>query len=277
MSCPGYVGPFQAQNPAISHDPNGWLNCSAYSGAMAVAFDSCGAKATTGKQIRAWSNEATPDPRSPGLNLGQIDDVLNAHFGINLDVRYHYPWADFERRVRGGAGAILQVGYAPIRLTRFSGDRNFTGGHAIFVLPNFAVEDPLADGRYGLYKYHGEVYPTALLRQAAGALITAPRTVVGDGFVYAAFTRDNEPNYRVTMAAARFHWWTIAANVALRDANVSRAGAGFTADCTAPRSFSWPSRTNRTRHINLVQITAGPLRGRYLATSTPGLTLEERP
>lgn len=177
---------FQAQNPRISGYRYGWASCTAFSGAMAASFDKQVAKLVTGGMLRNETGDFVG-----GLRLDQIDAALNAHQHVNLDVKYRLPWADFVARLRAGHGAVLQGWYAPIAATKFDAGNGFRGNHAIFVPPNFAVMDPLADGRFRtVYRYHGEVYPAAVLRDFAGKLNVGSTSyrALGAGLVYAAFT-----------------------------------------------------------------------------------------
>lgn len=272
MACDNYLPPFQPQNPALSGDRYGWYDCTAFSGAMAAAFDSCGDVKLTGGQIRAESNEPRPDPRSPGLALSQVADVLSDH-GVELDIRYAYPWAKFRRRINEGQGAILQLSYEPIHRTHFSGDPNFTGGHAIFVPPGWGAMDPLCDGRRaGIHRYDGSAYPKALLREAAGMLVLGvgsqgPRRL-GDGLVYAAFTQDRRRSWQATVRPLKGKtqrgYWRYHLDDRGRITGRKRwYTRGFTADCTAPKRHPWPAKGRKKA---LVEITSGSRRGIYIGS-----------
>lgn len=249
MACNGYAPKFQPQNPALSHYVYGWSSCTAFSGGMAGDYHTCGGTVLTGARVRQDTNEPVPDPKSPGLNLSQVDAALNRH-GIDLDTRYKYPWDVFAARIDSGEGAILQVSYAPIADSKFDAGNGFRGGHAIFVPPTWAAMDPLADGRAaGVYKYRGEAYPQSLLRKAAGQLVVGSDTngrpvTAGDGFVYAAFTRDNTVptkwvvSIHPTPPARKKAFWRYfldaAGHVRPHRPSDLHATGGFTADCSRP-------------------------------------------
>lgn len=188
---------FQAQNPAISGYSLGWASCTAFSAAMAASFEKQVPEIVSGGTLRGWTGD-----HIGGLNLAQIDSALNAHLSIDLDVRYRYTWQDFVTRVQRGAGAVLQGWYAPIAYSKFDAGNGFKGNHALFIPPNFAAMDPLADGRYSnVYKYHGEVYPLNLLKEFAAKLNigTSSYRDLGYGLVYAAFTHDQTKAWYVTI------------------------------------------------------------------------------
>jgi hypothetical protein len=261
MTCNGYVPHFQPQNPALSGDRWGWFDCTAFSAGMAGDYHTCGATRLTGGRVRAESNEATPNPASPGLDLAQIDAVLNRH-GIDLDVQYAYPWAAFASRINQGQGAILQILYAPLNGTHYDADPQFHGNHAIFVPPGWAAMDPLADGRRsGIYKYGGEAYPQSLLRTAAGRLVTQVKNGVpqhlGDGLVYAAFTRDNTSNtrwyanIRPAPGGRRSFWRYWIDSTGRVTHRTPWATGGFQNPCSAPSYKPWGAGK-----AHLVQITA---------------------
>jgi hypothetical protein len=179
---------FQAQNPAISGFYLGWASCTSFSAAMAASFDQGVGLLVTGGLVRRWTGDTTG-----GTTLAQNDDALTAHTPVRLDVQYRLPWTDFVARINGGEGAVLQGWYEPIAATRYDAGGGFTGNHAVFVPPGWGVMDPLADGRRsGIYKYHGEAYPQALLRTFAGQLNIGSGRIVrlGAGLAYAAFTRN---------------------------------------------------------------------------------------
>jgi hypothetical protein len=187
---------FQAQNPAISGDrsthlnargvrvKSGWSNCTAFVAAMGAQFDS-GVR-LTGTQVRKQSNEPVPDSRSPGLSLSQVAAVLKRH-GIRIDVQTPIDFDRLDVFRRAGHAIALQLSYAPIRHTKFTGDPAFDGGHIVLWLPNGDVYDPLNDHRRPGIARAPVRMPASLLRQAAGNLIVnAAGGRVGVGRAYAA-------------------------------------------------------------------------------------------
>lgn len=268
---PGYLPRFQKQLNA--GDPYGGYNCTAYAAAMAGDFDTCGSVKLTGEQVRQLSDEPVPDPKSPGLNLRQVDAALN-RYGVDLETRYRLPWADVVRKIDKGEGAILQLYYAPIADSRFDAGNGFRGNHAFFVPPGWGAMDPLADGRRaGVYTYSGEPYPKALLREAAGKLIVSGTTRLGDGYAYAAFTRDRRSTWYVQIGADR--------RFAVFDANESDRTCHYVRHSTtdyngSPRWDCTPPRTYRNRRGEtriLVRLLEGRLKGKYVnvkyATEVP--------
>lgn len=246
-----YRPTFQPQNPALSGYSLGWLSCTAFSAAMAGDYDTLGAKRPTGEQVRMLTGDTTG-----GLNLGQVDAALLLGWDINLNTVYRLPWADFAAAINAGKAAILQGLYAPIADSRFDAGRGFRGNHAITVLPGWVVMDPLADGRAtGVYRYHAEPYPEALLRSFAGQL-NLGTTRLGDGLVYASLTRDRAKTYQVTVrpiAPAKVRRYTrhqVVNGIARMDLREVRETAGFQLPCSAPKSYP----TNTGTRISLVQI-----------------------
>ena len=67
-------------------DADGWVSCAAYVGAVIVDAASLGGCVPTGHQVRALSNEPTPQPGDPGLNIAQVIAAL-ARFGCKLEDR----------------------------------------------------------------------------------------------------------------------------------------------------------------------------------------------
>lgn len=262
---PGYLPRFQPQ--LVASDPYGGVNCLAYAGAMAGDFDTCGAVHLTGEQVRQLTNEPRPDPKSPGLTLSQIDAALN-RYGVDLEVRYRLPWDDFVRKVNKGEGAVLQVGYGPIADSRFDAGGGFRGNHGMLVPPGWGVLDPLADGRRsGIYKYSGEPYPQALLRHAAGRLVL--NTVegipqhLGDGLVYAAFTRDRRSTWTWRHGPGRFVLWTVdEATRTCRGVKTQITGGTEPHACTPPRLYKAPDGSPRS----LVRMLAGAYKDDYVSS-----------
>ncbi len=255
MTCPGYRPPFGTGQ--LDGTQFGPVNCTAWSAARAATADSCGVLRPTASQVRTWTGDT-----SGGTTLAQVDYALRARLGIDLDTRYRLPWFEFARRVNGGASAILQGWYRPIRDSRFRGSESFYGNHAILVTPGMVVLDSLADGRRpGIYKYVGEAYPESLVRSFAGALNIGSGSYLrlGDGLVYASFTRDNEPNYRASVDG-RHGVYTVTNGVVTG----SRVATGkYSAACTAPRLYWWQGHTSQS----LVKLLDGSHEGRYIRSS----------
>ena len=240
---------FQAQNPAISGYYLGWSSCTAFSAAMAAHFDRQ-AFVCTGAQVR----QRTGDTEG-GLTLAQVDSALTLGWGVELSTVYRYPWADFAKRINQGQGAILQGGYAPIADSRFDAGRGFRGNHAIFVAPGWVGMDPLADGRAtGVYKYHAEAYPQSLLRSFAARLDVGGR-LLGDGLVYASFTRDNVADYQVTIRPLAGETTRDYTRYLVSSGRITghenRRTAGFQAPCSPPANLLTQSGNAR---VSLVQI-----------------------
>jgi len=195
----GYQPTWRAQ--LNTYDEFGSFNCTAYAAGFAVDYTTFGDEAPTGALIRRLSSEPIPSPSSPGLNLDQVAKVARDRYDVALTIHRGIPVSDLIRAHENGAGAIWQISYAPIRTSRFSGSRDFSGGHAVFVPPGIDALDPLADGRRpGIYKYHGEKYDIDLLANAAGSLVIGtkngrPYTVrmkYGPGYAWAALTPSHE-------------------------------------------------------------------------------------
>jgi len=255
---PGYLPRFQAQNPAISHDPNGWVNCTAYAAAMAGDFDSCGSIALTGERIRSLSSEPVPDPKSPGLNLRQVDDALN-RYGVDLETRYRLPWADFVRKIDKGEGAILQGATGPLLSTTYrstAGDIN----HAIFVPPGWGAMDPAADGRKTYHEYDGKPYPRDLLKRFAGHLEVTNGVRLGLGYVYAAFTRDRRSTWTWQFDPIRntgpLHTFTVRNGVIVGHRKQIRAGTRVYKS-GPPKRYPWPGHTSAQTLVPLGDLVAG--------------------
>jgi len=202
---------FQSQNPRKSGDLStyvdasgrkrfvSWANCTAYVAAMGAEFDS-GVR-LTGAQVRLESSEPVPDPASPGLNLSQVARVLRGH-GIRLNVQTPISFEDLDELRQAGHAIALQLSYAPLQHTKYSGDPNFSGGHIVLWLPSGDVYDPLDDGRRPGIATAPVRIPAPLLRQAAGELVLNARgRTVGIGRAYAGIFPTRHPVNEATQAA----------------------------------------------------------------------------
>src|SRR5689334_9323065 len=81
---------FEGQLTAQPPDPNGAVDCAAWSFAYGLEFDSCGRIRTTGTWVRAHTDEPRPDRESPGLNLAQLAAV-GRHLGVECEVHTGAP------------------------------------------------------------------------------------------------------------------------------------------------------------------------------------------
>jgi len=259
LTCATYEVPPGFQ--LVSGGSTGPVDCTAWSASRAIGHATCGVERPSGRIIRLLSSEPIPSPRSPGLNLPQVRDVAWDSFRVFLDVRIGaqaVSFDEYEARRLAGQGAILQVGYGPIADSRWDAGRGFRGGHALFESIH-ATYDPLADGRApGVFRHDGAVYDREVIKRAAGALVLGS-SKLGVGKVWAAFTRDVIPDYRVRVPAGSFWAYHVPDAVAYRR---RRSTGGFSGDCTPPRSYRWGTRT-----ITLVRLTSGSRAGMYISAT----------
>ncbi len=247
--------------------PTSGVDCLAYSGAMAYRFAKQHNSGPSGRTIRLLSDEPKPDPRSPGLNLHQVADVLVEHFGVFLDVFIGdraLKWSEYEEKRLAGRGAILQVGYRAISETSFDASgNNGTFGHGMFE-DNNATDDPLADGRRaGIYdrdKRGPRMYPREMMKRAAGLLVIGDGVHAGYGTAWCAFTRDVIPHYRVRIRPFEGHAKRTYRVFTIRDGVIASSRleqtAGFESACSIPRAFRWPTEDHLLH--NLVQVQRDP-------------------
>jgi len=263
MACATHVADASFQ---IGAGATGGVDCTAHSASNAIDHATCGAKDPGGRTIRLKSSEPVPDPNSPGLNLSQVATVAKNHYGVSLDIRIgsrKVPWAEYEKRRTSGQGAIIQVNYGPIADSKYDAGRGFRGGHAMFESAH-ATYDPLADGRAsGVFRHNGSVYDRDIIKKAAGSLIIASSSQgvvrVGNGFIWAAFTRDVIPAYHARVPAGDFWaYWIVDGKVKKRS---PRNTGGFSASCTPPDSMLWGGHNS----VTLVKLLSGSRAGMYIS------------
>lgn len=261
MTCSGYQPKFQKQLDGSTYQG---VNCTCASAAMAADDDTCGAYVPSPNTVRLWTGDT-----AGGTTLAEVDAALNAHTPTRLDVRYRYPWEYVVKRVNAGASAILQGGYGPIADSRFDGGGGFRGNHAILLTPGLVAMDPLADGRRaGIYKYHGEAYPEALLRKFASKLNLGgePPRLLGDGLAYVGFARDNDAEYVATVrpiagqTLREYTRYFVASGVVT--GYERRRTKGFQAKCTPPELILTQSHDAK---VSLVRITEGGYSGFWIS------------
>lgn len=98
----------QHQHQLVSSDPYGKFNCTAYSFAMMVDAVTIGGIKKTGKEIRAMSNEPVPDPKSPGLNIVQLEAIAKK-MDFQLFDRTGNSWEQCLEYLQNGQRVILQL------------------------------------------------------------------------------------------------------------------------------------------------------------------------
>lgn len=251
--CNGFYPTHQNQLSAYWGGPYGSTNCTANAGGMVGEAHTCGATRLSGATIRAATNEPIPDPRSPGLNLGQVDTALYRLTGgaIDLDTHYRYDWTALQRRIVDGAQAILQIQRKVMVDRGYAKGNLFGGGHAVAIGYDGApwFDDPLT-GRFPV--------DWETLKRAAGALILGSSgEICGYGKAYVSFSRDITSEWRVSVqpnrgdTIRRFGLYVVK-GTEVQSSSVARTG-GFSAKCSPPRLYTYPRHTSQ----RLVVITSG--------------------
>lgn len=252
-------------------DPFGRFNCTAYSAAMAADADSRGAFVPTGRDVRYQSDEPSPDPDSPGLNLQQVDVALFKMSGgrVNLDVHpTGSPWSVVPDALRAGKWAILSV-HRGVQVNAGLGfSSTFRGGHAELAgydqnkhLPGYF--DPLVG--------HFIYCSWAILESACKAFMVTN----GPGYgAYYALTRDvydvptTNIKYSAIFSPGRFFDYHVS-NGAITGRTVHAAFSTQTsAPCSPPALYDWGVNDRK-----LVRITKGPLLGHYVEPGSTSVRL----
>jgi hypothetical protein len=239
----------------------------AYSFSYATSDATNGRIHPTGNTIRDWTGD-----HLGGLELGQCDRAL----ADNEDVQFItnvWTAGEFYGRLASGYGAVLLIGYGPIRNSRFRGSATFTGNHAIYVPPGLAVMDPLADGRRsGIYKYKGEPYPASLLNAAAAALRMNNGSSAGSNHFEASFVHlETNPARKFELVAApgNVQIYTVSGR-SITGRHLEHTG-GFSGRCTQPARYLWSG----VGSYNLVKMLEGSRHGKYLCEDGAHITVTE--
>lgn len=115
----------------VTSDPYGKYNCSAVALARATNAATVGGLKISGKEVRAMTNEPIPDPRSPGLTIGQLVTV-SKKLRVPIIDRTGQTWDDVVAVLdTAGVGrrVIACIDY-PAWQERCQ-DRNIDFGHAL--------------------------------------------------------------------------------------------------------------------------------------------------
>lgn len=111
---------------------HGAHNCTPVSFAVGVDYATLGGSRVTGSQIRAWSDEPSPDTSSPGMNLPQCISVCKSRLGVSWANRTGDQWADLVTNIKSGRGVVLQYMYGVLP-AEFRYSTTFVGPHASFI------------------------------------------------------------------------------------------------------------------------------------------------
>lgn len=227
----------------------GNVDCTSWSAAILVDAHSQGAMKTTGRAIRLHTDEPVPDPRSPGLNLPQVDEAVLAVTAnrINLDTLVgsrSLSRAEVQARIIDGRWATIQVNRGVLVNRGFLD--GFRGGHAFTV---HAVDGvPVI----------GDPLTPHYVRASWDAIFDAAEALTG-GRIYSQFTRDLTPDYHwvckpVPPATVRgFYRYLLDANGRITHPLEKHYTRGRDLRCSPPK---WHGSTGRFPGRMLVQITA---------------------
>lgn len=229
------------------------VDCTAHGGAWCCAAHTVGATILNGRQVRLASNEPIPDPRSPGLNVQQVDDAIRKLTGGRVDFYTPVPGtfgrAGFRDRVIDGRWANLAVKRSVLVDRGYGGSSGFRGAHDITIHARATdlapiIGDPL------VHYYYAATWD---------AVLDAAQAVTTTGYIFASFTRDLTDDYRVSVHpdTGRFYRYFLNANGSIVSRKWSRTG-GFSAACTPPKLH----RGEWTK--GLVQLTSGSRKGWWI-------------
>lgn len=242
-------------------DRFGSVNCTAYGAAFRCDFHTKGAIKTTGAAVRSHSNEPIPDPGSPGLNLGQVDNaVIEITNGkVDFDTRAQsraLSRAEIRNRVVDGRAAGLSVMRGVLVNRGWGGGSSFTGAHDITVFTRETEPDvPIL---------FDSLVPR-LQRISWDAAFDAAEALTGA--IYAQFTRDLTPDYHAVIVPTPpantrpFYRYLLDDMGQIRGSQLVSTG-GIDKDCSVPRYH--PSTTSGISGRYLVMFTEGAHKGWYV-------------
>ena len=236
--------------------PTGSVDCTAWGGALVTDAHTQGATKLSGRAIRLASSEPTPDPGSPGLNVGQVDAAIYrlTKGRVNLDTPDpRDPSRDsIKRHLIAGRWANIAVNRGVLVSRGYGGSNGFRGSHDITLHcrpgdPTPIIGDPLVP-------YY--------IRSSWDAVLDAAQAVTASGLLFLSYTRDLIPEYHCPIKPTppetleRFYVYSVSNGVITgRKADATR---GFDATCTAPRYF--PGVHAR----RLVRLLGGAREGKYV-------------
>lgn len=238
--------------------PTGPYDCAAWSGAILVDAHTQGKRKTTGRIIRLATDEPVPDPRSPGLNLPQVDAAVRKVTSIDLEtITLKRGAAQF--RIADGRWGHVQVLRSVLVDRGLGGGNGFRGGHSITVHAIAGIP------------YIGDPLVARYLRATWDPIWDAAEAF-SDGWVRAQYTRDLTPDYRAILVPVppaqtiRFAFYNV------KDGRIVPGGEGTSYTwvvtkgsgrprCTTPRRVRWGTSS---KYVPLVQLIEGAHSGKWV-------------
>lgn len=280
--------------PQGDGSPFQWLNCACATAAMHILSECQGVRPAgiqgiwppDGADIRRYSHDT-----QGGLLASTIDRTSNFYYDVDPDFQIA-DQALVVAKLRAGYGASWLHDYSPIDALGMSGSPGFKENHSAFLADLFGTAgsiraldaDPLYDGRRPGIPLGPQEIPWKTIIRASELLDVGVGTVesrYGKGKMYVGFTRIpyrptapiSHVRYSAVFGAGGFYIYNLRGGVI--DAKDPRDSASFSgatsAPCTAPRVYSWAGHTPR----RLVQLTAGALRGQFVAVPQGSVRLRE--
>lgn len=150
------------------------IGCTDTSFAMGVDHSTLGAMIVTEKQVRGLSTEKNPDPKSPGLNLDQLEGVA-ARLRIDFTNRSGDHWPALIAELDDNAAVVAQLWYGAI------GGGNI--GHAFYLRSHLNGRVTGVDPVKGVYRSWTDAQVQHAMK------VFADRTGLADGLRWGAFRR----------------------------------------------------------------------------------------
>jgi hypothetical protein len=212
------------------------VDCSAWSGAICCHAHTRGAIQLSGRAIRLASSEPIPDSGSPGLNVQQVDAAVykltNGKVNFDTPTPGSYGRVTTRDRIVDGRWAHLAVRRATLVNRGYGGSSGFTGSHAITVHVRQADGAPIIGDPLVPYYYSA----------SWDAVLDAAQAVTNLGYIFGSFTRDLTKDWLARVqprpgAERRVFYRYIVENGRITG-RVRHRTEGFSASCTAPRTYS---------------------------------------
>lgn len=161
------------QNQLTAGDPHGGSSCAAYAGAMLVDYATTGGLWISGADFRRLSDEPTPDPASPGLNLEQVCAV-SRKLRVPFVNRTGQTWETLQASLRGYRGIHLSIWYEALPESLRVQKNPPVGGHSVAVTAvdatgRLLVWDPLRGGPAWMSAAAVKAAAAAFAKRAGGA------------------------------------------------------------------------------------------------------------